>query len=491
MNKERLIPLIVATALFMENMDSTVIATSLPAIAADIGTSPLTLKLAITSYLLSLAVFIPASGWTADRFGARAVFSIAIAVFMVGSIGCALSSSVTHFVIARILQGVGGAMMTPVGRLVLLRSIDKSALVNAMAWVTVPALIGPVVGPPLGGFITTYFSWHWIFLINIPIGLLGIFMALRYIDPIRSEDPERFDLYGLVLAGIGLGGIAFGLSVAGLNLLPWTVVVALIAVGSISMTLYVIHARRTASPVLDFTLMRLPTLRASIIGGFLFRLGIGALPFLLPLLMQVGFGLSPFKSGLVTFASAVGAMGMKTLAARIIRTFGFRNIMVINAVVSSVFLAACALFTVTTPLLLIMIILVVGGFFRSLQFTAINTVAYAEVEPAQMSRATTLVSVNQQLAISAGVAVGAFSVETTMLVHHVSELSAADFAPAFIVVAIISAISAYFFYQMPDDAGHEISGRKAVEISSRKGAAKAAAKAASEGTEDARDQRLG
>ncbi len=490
MKKERLIPLIVATALFMENMDSTVIATSLPAIAADIGTSPLTLKLAITSYLLSLAVFIPASGWTADRFGARMVFSLAVAVFMIGSIGCALSSSVNHFVIARILQGAGGAMMTPVGRLVLLRSIDKSALVNAMAWVTVPALVGPVIGPPLGGFITTYFSWHWIFLINIPIGLIGIFMALRYIDPIRSENPERFDLYGLVLAGIGLGGIAFGLSVAGLNLLPWTIVAALVVIGSISMTLYVIHARRTGSPVLDFSLLRLPTLRASIIGGFLFRLGIGALPFLLPLLMQVGFGLSPFKSGLVTFASAVGAMGMKTLAARIIRTFGFRNIMVINAIVSSLFLAASALFTASTPLLLIMIILVVGGFFRSLQFTAINTVAYAEVEPAQMSRATTLVSVNQQLAISAGVAVGAFSVEATMMVRHVSELSAAEFPPAFIVVAIISAASTYFFWQMPDDAGHEISGRKAVEISSRKGAAKAAAKAASETTEDARDQRL-
>jgi EmrB/QacA subfamily drug resistance transporter len=490
MKKERLIPLIVATALFMENMDSTVIATSLPAIAADIGTSPLTLKLAITSYLLSLAVFIPASGWTADRFGARMVFSLAVAVFMIGSIGCALSTSVNHFVIARILQGAGGAMMTPVGRLVLLRSIDKRALVNAMAWVTVPALVGPVIGPPLGGFITTYFSWHWIFLINIPIGLLGIFMALRYIDPIRSENPERFDLYGLVLAGIGLGGIAFGLSVAGLNLLPWTVVAALVVIGSISMTLYVIHARRTGSPVLDFSLLRLPTLRASIIGGFLFRLGIGALPFLLPLLMQVGFGLSPFRSGLVTFSSAVGAMGMKTLAARIIRTFGFRNIMVVNAIVSSLFLAACALFTASTPLLLIMIILVVGGFFRSLQFTAINTVAYAEVEAAQMSRATTLVSVNQQLAISAGVAVGAFSVESTMLIRHVSELTAAEFPPGFIVVAIISALSAYFFWQMPDDAGHEISGRKAVEISSRKGAAKAAAKAASETTEDARDQRL-
>src|SRR6201981_57860 len=486
MNKQRLIPLIVATALFMENMDSTVIATSLPAIAADIGTSPLTLKLAITSYLLSLAVFIPASGWTAHRFGARIVFALAVAVFMVGSIGCAVSGSVTHFVFARILQGMGGAMMTPVGRLVLLRSIDKSALVNAMAWVTVPALVGPVIGPPLGGFITTYFSWHWIFLINIPIGLIGIVMALRFIDPIKSEDPERFDLYGMVLAGIGLGGIAFGLSVAGLNLLPWSVVAALVAIGSISMILYVFHARRTGSAVLDFSMLRLSTLRASIIGGFLFRLGIGALPFLLPLLMQVGFGLTPFQSGLVTFRSSLGAMGIKTLAARIIRTFGFRNMMTVNAVVSAFFLGACALFTPTTPLLLIMIILVVGGFFRSLEFTAINTVAYAEVEPAQMSRATTLVSVNQQLAVSAGVAVGAFSVETTMWLRHIQELNATVFAPAFLVVAIISAASSWFFWQMPDDAGHEISGRKAVAISSRKRAALATASAPSETTNDAR-----
>lgn len=495
MQKERLIPLIVACALFMENMDSTVIATSLPAIAADIGTSPLTLKLAITSYLLSLAVFIPASGWTADRFGARAVFSVAIGVFMVGSIGCALSTSVTDFVIARIIQGIGGAMMTPVGRLVLLRSIDKSALVNAMAWVTVPALIGPVIGPPLGGFITTYFSWHWIFLINIPIGIVGIIMALRFIDPIKSDNPEPFDLYGMVLAGLGLAGLAFGLSVAGLNLLPWSVVASLVAIGAISMTLYVRHSWRTNSPVLDFSLLRLPTLRASIVGGFMFRLGIGALPFLLPLLMQLGFGLSPFQSGLVTFGSSAGAMGMKALAARLIRAFGFRHLMTVNAVVSSVFLAACALFTPATPLLLIVIILFVGGFFRSLQFTAINTVAYAEVETAQMSRATTLTSVNQQLAISAGVAVGAFSVETTMWAHGASQLTATSFAPAFIVVAITSALSSFFFWQMPDDAGSEISGRKVAAIASRKGAEKgvekAATKSASETTHDARDQRLG
>jgi EmrB/QacA subfamily drug resistance transporter len=490
MQKERLIPLIVATALFMENMDSTVIATSLPAIAADIGTSPLTLKLAITSYLLSLAVFIPASGWTADRFGARAVFSTAIAVFILGSIACALSASVTQFVFARILQGIGGAMMTPVGRLVLVRSIDKAKLVNAMAWLTMPALIGPVIGPPLGGFITTYFSWHWIFLINIPIGLLGIFMARRHIDPIRSDNPERFDLTGLVLAGIGLAGLAFGLSVAGLNLLPWPVVAALIVCGAISMTLYLRHAERTASPVLDFSLLRLSTMRASIVGGFLFRLGIGALPFLLPLLMQVGFGLSPFQSGLVTFGSAVGAMGMKTLASRIIRAFGFRNILTVNAVVSAAFLAACAVFTPATPLVLILIILVVGGFFRSLQFTSVNTIAYAEIDQAQMSRATTLVSVNQQLAISAGVAVGAFSVETTMWLRHATTLSAQDFPPAFLVVAVITAMSAFFFYRLPPEAGHEISGRRAGAISSRRGAAKAAEKQASETTSDARDQRL-
>jgi MFS family permease len=226
----------------------------------------------------------------------------------------------------------------------------------------------------------------------------------------------------------------------------------------------------------------------------MFRLGIGALPFLLPLLMQVGFGLTPFESGLVTFASAVGAMGMKTLAARIIRTFGFRNMMTVNALVSAFFLAACALFTPATPLLLIMIILVVGGFFRSLEFTAINTVAYAEVEPAQMARATTLVSVNQQLAVSAGVAVGAFSVESTLWLRHQDQLSAAAFAPAFIVVGVIAAASSYLFWQMPADAGHEISGRKALAISSRKGAEKEAAQeatvVATERTQDARDQKL-
>ena len=395
-----------------------------------------------------------------------------LALGRIGSIGCAMSSSVTNFVFARILQGMGGAMMTPVGRLVLLRSIDKSALVNAMAWVTVPALIGPVIGPPLGGFITTYFSWHWIFLINIPIGLLGIFMALRFIDPIKSDDPSVSISKAWCWRASGSRASPSACRLPASICCHGAMVGALVGVGSISMTLYVFHARRTGSPVLDFSLLRLPTLRAAIIGGFMFRLGIGALPFLLPLLMQAGFGLSPFQSGLVTFGSAVGAMGMKTLAARIIRTFGFRNMMTVNALISAALLAACALFTATTPLLLIMLILVVGGFFRSLEFTAINTVAYAEVEAAQMSRATTIVSVNQQLAVSAGVAVGAFCVEITLWMRHLTELSADVFGAGLLRgVAGLGGVI-IFLLADADDAGHEISGRKALAISSRKGAAK-------------------
>jgi EmrB/QacA subfamily drug resistance transporter len=462
MKRDRLVPLIVAVALFMDNMDSNVIATSLPAIATDIGASPIELKLAVTSYLLSLAVFIPASGWTADRFGARTVFRAAIAVFMLGSIACALSGSLGEFVAARILQGMGGAMMTPVGRLVLLRSVDKRSLVDAMAWVTIPALIGPVIGPPLGGFITTYFSWHWIFLINIPIGLVGIVLVTRYIDPVPVENVGRFDPFGLLLAGLGVAGLAFGLSVAGLDFLPWQIVGAMIVVGALAMSAYVLRARRMPAPVLDFSLLRLTTFRSSVLGGFLFRLGVGALPFLLPLLMQVGFGLSPFQPGLITFTAAAGALGMKTLAARIISAVGFRREMIVNALLSSLFLASYATFTPSTPVAVMVTLLLAGGFLRSLQFTATNTLAYAEIEPSQMSRATTLASVAQQLALSAGVAVGAFVVE--MSVHrHGAEITAADFPLAFLVIAVISALSVLFFIRLPPDAGAELSGRKPKE----------------------------
>ncbi|MBS0246808.1 MAG: MFS transporter [Proteobacteria bacterium] len=459
MRRDRIVPLIIAVALFMENMDSTVIATSLPAIAADIGTNPLALKLAVTSYLLSLAVFIPASGWTADRFGARTVFRAAIAVFMIGSIGCALSSTLTDFVFARILQGMGGAMMSPVGRMVLVRTISKRELVSAMAWVTTPALIGPVIGPPVGGFITTYATWHWIFLINIPIGLLGIFLTTRYIENIRAEKHEPFDIAGMVYAGFGIAGLAFGLSVAGLNFLPWTVVAALVVGGAAFIVAYLVHAKRTPVPALDLSLFRLSTFRAAVVGGFVFRLGIGALPFLLPLMLQLGFGLSPFHSGLITFASAAGAMGMKAAASSLLRRFGFRNILLTNAGISAVLLAACGLFTAATPALIMLGILLVGGFFRSLQFTSINTLAYAEVEHERVSRATSLVAVGQQLAMSSGVAVGALAVDLVAAWHGHATLVASDFQPAFFVVAAISLLSVLFFIQLPHDAGAEISGR--------------------------------
>jgi MFS family permease len=423
MQHNRLVPLIVACALFMENLDSTVIATSLPAIATDIGTSPLALKLAVTSYLLSLAVFIPASGWTADRFGARSVFRAAIFVFMLGSVGCALSHSLEGFVVARIVQGVGGAMMTPVG-----------------------------------GFITTYASWHWIFLINIPIGLIGIVLVTLYIDPVPAEHQEPFDGVGMVLAGLGVAGLAFGLSVAGLDILPWQVISALVVGGAVAMWAYIRHAKQVPAPILDFSLLRVPTFQASLVGGYLFRLGIGALPFLLPLMLQTGFGMTPFQSGLVTFAGAIGAIGMKTVASRTIARFGFRNVLLFNAFVSAVFIAACAIFTPGMPVAILIAILLIGGFFRALEFTAINAIAYADIEPRRMSRATALASVGQQLSISTGVAVGALMVELSLRFRGSEQILAGDFTLAFVVVALISGSSALVFRGLPANAGAEMSG---------------------------------
>jgi EmrB/QacA subfamily drug resistance transporter len=461
----RAAPLIVAVSLFMENMDSTVIATSLPAIASDIGTNPLALKLAVTSYLLSLAIFIPASGWTADRFGARNVFRIAIGIFVLGSIGCALSHSLEDFVAARIFQGIGGAMMTPVGRLIVVRSINKEQLLNAMSLLTIPALIGPICGPPLGGFITTYATWHWIFIINVPIGLLGIALATRFIPDVRTEYPYPFDLTGFILSALAIGGLAFGLSVAGLEFLPDSVVAALLGVGTISGIVYVMYARRAAAPILDLKLLKLTTFRASIFGGFMFRLGVGAMPFLLPLLLQVGFGLSPFQSGLITFTSALGSMFMKAAATFILKRLGYRNVLLYNSLVSAVFMAACATFVHGMPFWAMIAILLTGGFFRSLQFTSVNTIAYAEVEAPVMSRATSMVAAFQQLSLSTGVAVGALAVELTLRLKHSTAMGVTDFPPAFLALSVLSAAAALIFMQLPLDAGAELAGRKVVRAS--------------------------
>ncbi len=471
-----MVPLIVAVALFMENMDSTVIATSLPAIAADIGTSPLALKLAVTSYLLSLAVFIPVSGWTADRFGARTVFRSAIAVFMLGSVGCALSGSLTHFVVARIVEGMGGAMMTPVARLILVRSVDKRELINAMIWVTLPALIGPLLGPPLGGFITTFVSWHWIFLINIPIGLAGIVLATIFIEDVRAETPDPFDAIGAVLAGVGIGGLVFGGSVLGLNFLPTGAVIALIGVGAAASYAYVLHARRTPAPVLDLSLLAIPTMRTAIIGGFIYRSGIGAMPFLLPLLLQLGFHLSAFQSGLITLSNVVGAMGMKTVIPLILRRFGFRRALTVNALISATLVAACATFQPGVSFAWIVGILVIGGFFRSLEFTSLNTIAYADIDHRYMSRATSLVAVVQQVSIAVGVAIGALAVDLTLWARGHDTIMAADFQPAYLTIAVISGCAVFVFARMPVDAGAELARRTPTPIA---------------GSTEATDQKLG
>jgi len=350
-------------------------------------------------------------------------------------------------------------MMTPVGRLVLVRSVDRHRLVDAMAWVTMPALVGPIIGPPVGGFITTYASWHWIFLINVPIGLIGIALVTRYIENIRAETPEPFDFVGMLLAGLGVGGLAFGLSVLGLDYLPWWLVAALIGIGVVATAAYIVHARRTPTPVLDLSLFSVPTFRASVGGGFLFRVGVGAFPFLLPLLLQVGFKFTPFQSGLITFCSALGAMTMKAAVTAILRQFGFRAVLTVNAVMSAAFLAACAAFTPTTPIPVMMAVLLVGGFFRSLEFTSLGAMTYADIEPERVGRATALASVAQQLSLSMGVAVGALAVDLTVQFRHHAEIMAGDFAPAFLLVAVISALAAPIFWRLPPDAGAELADR--------------------------------
>ena len=453
------ITLIVSVALFMETMDSTIIATSLPAIAADLGEDPIALKLALTSYLLSLAVFIPISGWMADRFGARTVFRAAIVVFTLGSLACGFATSLLDFILFRVVQGIGGAMMVPVGRLVILRSVPKEELISALAWLTVPALMGPVIGPPLGGFITTVFDWRWIFWINIPVGLLGIYLASRFIENFRADKVPPLDLKGFFLSGIGLAGLAFGFTIIGQPLFPPWVVVSLLTVGAVSCTLYVRHALSIPAPLLDLRLLKIDTFFANIAGGFLFRIGVGATPFLLPLYFQLGFGMNPLQSGLLTFSIAIGAVAMKTAAAPILRRFGYKPVLVWNALITAAFIAVCALFTAATPQALILATLLVGGFFRSLEFTAINTIAYADIGEHEMSKATSFASVSQQLSMSAGVAVGALVLELQRMGRESHEVLASDFPLAFLIVGACAASSALIFLRLPKDAGSSLSRR--------------------------------
>jgi EmrB/QacA subfamily drug resistance transporter len=427
--REVLIPLIVASALFMENMDSTVIATSLPAIAADIGEQPLALKLALTSYLVSLAVFIPISGWMADRYGSRTVFSAAIVTFMAGSVLCALAGTLPQFVAFRFVQGMGGAMMVPVGRLVLMRAVPKHEYVAALNYLTIPALLGPVIGPALGGAITLYVHWRWIFIINVPISVLGMFLVLRHIPNVREANNPPFDVRGFALCGVGLSVLMLGLSALGGHLLPAGVTATCIVLGTVALLAYARHALHTPHPVINLQLFRLHTFRDGVLVGSLFRIGIQSTPFLLPLLLQLGFGLDPLQSGLLTCATALGAMFMKTLAITTLRRWGFRTVLVVNGTICAVSVAMFAFFTAQTPHLIIALMLLLSGCLRSLQFTALQAITLADIQTEEMSQAASVSSMLQRLAQSMGIAVAAYLLQLSSAAQGHDSIVAADFPP--------------------------------------------------------------
>ncbi len=440
-------------------MDSTVIATSLAAIAADIGTDPISLKLALTAYLVALAIFIPISSWMADRFGARRVFRVAMLVFMVGSVGCAFSGSLEQFVGARFIQGMGGAMMGPVARLVLVRMTPRHLLVDAMAWLTIPGLIGPIVGPPFGGFLTTYFSWHWIFIINVPIGLLGMALVGLALPNEQRNKPRNIDGKGFVLAGLAFALFAFGCSVMSLPALPPVIGAIAASIGIGIGYFYVRHALATEYPLLDLRLLRFPIFRMSVVAGTFFRLGQGAIPFLFPLMLQLAFGLTPFESGMVTFAGAIGALAAKFVANWMFRSWGFKYPLVISTAVSTLGVFAMGFYGPGTPIPLILSILVFVGFWQSIFWTGSNAFVFADIEDKDAGQANVISQVWGQLMFAMGVALGGGTLELTHRLRGGGALELADFHIAFYVVAAISVIATLMFLRLPHNAGHQLTQR--------------------------------
>ncbi len=456
----RLTALIVASALFMEQVDGTVLATALPTMAESFQVDPLQMNVALTAYLLSLAVFIPASGKVADRFGTRKVFRAAIALFTLGSILCAQAPSLGWLVAARIVQGIGGAMMVPVGRLVLLRSVSKADLVSAMAWLMIPATVGPIVGPPIGGLIVTYLDWRWIFYINVPIGLLGIGLVTRYIEDVREPGRVDFDIGGMVLSGVALAALMSGLELFSRGVGSGLLAGALVVVGSVSAAFYWLHAQKHLQPVLDFRLMRISTFRFSVLSGSLSRIAVGAMPFLLPMMMQIGFGMSPAQSGLVTFTGSAGALVMRLIAPGILRYLGFRNVLIWIGLIATVLLALTAGFRPSWPMGLIYAVLLTGGFFQALQFIAYNTIAYADVPRAQMSAATSFYTTFQQLSLTSGIAVSAAVLGVSARSHGAVAPELGDFSVAYLVVSAIAIVAPLLGRFLDKSAGMEMSGHR-------------------------------
>jgi EmrB/QacA subfamily drug resistance transporter len=454
------IAVLVAGAFFMENLDGTVIATALPQMAQSFHVGPVSLNVGMTAYMLTLAVFIPISGWIADRFGARTVFGGAIAVFTVSSIFCGLSNGLAEFVTARVIQGIGGAMMVPVGRLVVLRSTEKQHLLRATAFITWPGLVAPVLGPPLGGFITTYATWRWIFFLNVPLGLIGIVLSALWISNNREDRNRPFDWTGFVSSAVACATLMYGLELVGQQPTPWLEIVLLLSLSFATGWLMVWHSGRHPTPLISLSSLRIRTFAVTIWGGSLFRIAISVIPFLLPLLFQIGFGLSAFRSGLLVLAVFAGNLGMKTVTTPVIRRFGFRKVLLVNGLLTALSLFACAFLTPEMPTPVIVVILFFGGLCRSMQFTSLNTLGFADIPSGQMSAATTFASMVQQMTMGMGVAAGAIALRIAALLRHGSPSNPTipDFHLAFVLIGLVALVSVLDFLKLEATAGGVVSG---------------------------------
>ena len=460
---KRLLPWLVAVAFFMESLDTTILNTAVPAISAALKVGPLSMKSVLASYTLSLAVFIPISGWMADRYGTRKVFASAIGMFTLGSLLCGLSSDIHLLVACRVLQGFGGAMMVPVGRLTLVRTFPKSELVRAMSFVSIPALVAPMLGPIAGGLIVGYFHWRVIFFLNVPIGLLGLVLVYIHLPDYREPRTHPLDIVGLILFGSGVALLSYVLEIFGEHELSSREITGMLVLSLALLAGYGLHAKTAAYPLLELSLLKIRTFRAAVSGGFFTRLGIGGVPFLLPLLYQIGLGYTPIQSGLLIMPQAMGALCIKAFLQRLLGTFGYRGILISNTIIIGGLLFAFAAIGIGSPVWGIVALAFFYGAFTSLQYTSMNTLVYADTTPSQTSSASSIASTMQQMSISFGVAAAglttAFFIPSNAGTNHVAVIHGIH--EAFIALGILTVLSTLVFSGLKASDGDDVS-RQAV-----------------------------
>jgi EmrB/QacA subfamily drug resistance transporter len=460
---KRLVPWLVAVGFFMESLDTTILNTAVPAIAQALKVPPLSMKAVLASYTLSLAVFIPISGWMANRFGTRRVFASAIGIFTLGSFLCGISNDIHLLVACRILQGCGGAMMLPVGRLTMVRTFEKSELINAMSFVAMPGLVGPMVGPLLGGLIIAYFHWSVIFFVNIPIGLCGLILVYRHLPNYREQRNYPLDIVGLVLFGSGVSLLSYVLEVFGETSLSGREILAMLTISAALLGAYGLHTTRIAHPLLRLGLLRIRSFRVAITGNMFTRLGIGGIPFLLPLLYQVGLGFSPIQSGLLILPQALAAMSLKLTMPHILRKFGFRRVLIANTVALGLMIFLFSTIDIGTPVWMIVLLAFTYGFLTSLQYTSMNTLAYADVSAREASGASTIASTVQQMAVSFGVATASFAAALFVpdRVHATGPEMIHGLHLAMLALGAMTIVSTVVFNQLKAGDGDAVSRHKA------------------------------